>query len=105
MRLEAELQESVQWFLRHECSQRELATFYERLEAVRTEPIRNSEGPASLPKKSKYTLRFFRFFRFSGNLAVFEFDAAKKRIRVVECRKSLPRKRRATQSPGDAEPL
>ncbi len=101
MRLEAELHEDALWFLRHECGQQELTTFYEGLDAVRTEPIRNSEGPGSLSKKNKYALRFFRF---AGNLALFEFDPARKRIRVVECRKSLPKRRRATRSRGDADP-
>ena len=88
MRIKVELHPEVVWFIRHCCNDDEVDAFYEQLERVRSEPIENSE-PMAEPSLSPYMLRFFRFRR---NLALFEYDPAKRRIRVLECRRIPPRR-------------
>ncbi|MEE9295414.1 MAG: hypothetical protein V3W34_10695 [Phycisphaerae bacterium] len=96
MPIKVELHPDVEWFLRHRCNENEVDAFYERLEAIRTAPIQNSEALVD-PKISQYVLRGFRF---GVNIAAFEYDAAMNRIRVLVCRTSLPRKR-GKQNRGD----
>lgn len=81
-----ELHPDVVWFIKHRCNRDEVDAFYRQLEALRREPIRNSEAIAE-PRLSRYMLRFFRF---TTSLAVFHYDAAKDRIRVLECRRVKP---------------
>ena len=71
-------------------SEDERDSFVARVEQVRAEPIKRSEGLHD-PAISKYMLRFFRFGSNDRWLAVFAFDAHKNRIRVIECRLSRPR--------------
>lgn len=97
MRIKVELHPDVVWFVRHRCTKREVEEFYERLEALRAEPIRHSEMAVDLRLK-RYALRLFRF---GVNVAVFEYNAAKNRIRVLECRTANPIRKR---DGGDAEP-
>lgn len=89
MRSKVELHSDVVWFVRHRCTEREKGKFYAVLEAVRNEPIANSEAIID-PRIRPHVLRSFRF---GTNIAVFEWDPAKNRIRVLECRKSRPRQR------------
>jgi len=86
MHIKVELHPDVAWFVRHRCTQREVDEFYRLLEALRAEPIRHSEMVVE-PRLRRYALRLFRF---GVNLAVFEYNAAKNRIRVLECRKAKP---------------
>ncbi len=87
MRIKVELHTDAVWYIRHRCNREEAGSFYEGLEKVRLDPIANSQVIAD-PKVSRYMLRFFRF---RGNIAVFEYDIARDHIRVLECRKPLPR--------------
>jgi hypothetical protein len=87
MRLKVELSSDVVWFVRHRCNAEEQDAFYQGLEAVRSDPIEQSEATAD-PRVSQYILRFFRF---GANLALFEFDPGRDQIRVLECRKLPPR--------------
>jgi len=98
MRIKVELHKDVVWYIRHRCNREEAESFYERLEKVRLEPITNSQA-ISDPKVGRYMLRFFRFLR---NIAVFEYDIARDHIRVLECRKPLPKhgqRQRADEGP------
>ncbi len=88
MRFKVELHAEVVWFIRHCCNKEEVDAFYEQLERLRAQPIENSE-PMADPDLSRYMLRFFRFRR---NLALFEYDPGKDRIRVLECRRIPPRR-------------
>jgi len=83
MRATVDLHKAVRSFLRHECTREEQRAFYERLEVVRGDPLGESE-PNFDPRLSRYMLRSFRF---GSNLAVFEWDAHRLRVRVVACRK------------------
>ena len=86
MRVKMELHTDVVWFLRQRCTDDERDEFYRQLEMLRAGPIGNSE-PIPVPKLREYMLRFFRF---AGSIAIFEFDAAKNRVRVLECRRARP---------------
>ena len=83
MRFKVELHRDVVWDIRHRWSDDEVKAFYEQLDRVRADPIENSEAIAD-PKLSRYMLRFFRF---AGNLAIFEFDPGRERVRILECRR------------------
>ncbi len=96
MRIKVELHAEVVWFIRHRCNDSEVDAFYEQLEKLRSEPIENSE-PMADPDLSAYMLRFFRF---RLNLALFEYDPARNRIRVLECRR-IPPKRGPKRNTGD----
>ena len=96
MRIKVELHPEVVWFIRHRCNEDEVSAFYEELERLREEPIANSEAVAD-PRLSRYMLRFFRFRQ---NLTIFELNPAKNRIRVLECRKSPPRRTRRQKPNG-----
>ena len=99
MYFKVELHRDVVWFLRHECTDAGREAFSERLKELRSDPIGTSEALAD-PQMSRYMLRFFRF---GGNLAIFEFDRARERIRVRQCRK-LCRKRKAPEEPREQGP-
>ena len=62
-------------------------SFYERLRAVRDDPLKNSELYVD-PAASRYCLRCFRFGRGVEKIAIFEYDLARSRIRVIQCRLS-----------------
>jgi len=96
MRIKVELHPEVVWFIRHRCNEGEVSGFYERLERLREEPIENSEAVTD-PRLSRYMLRFFRFRQ---NLAIFELNPAKNRIRVLECRRTPPRRARSQKPNG-----
>ena len=83
----------VVWLIRRHCTDQEVDAFYDGLEKLQREPIENSEATRD-PRLSRYMLRFFRFGR---NIAVFEYDPGKNRIRVLQCRKlrAKPRQRGA----------
>lgn len=89
MRIKVELHPDVVWFIRHRCHEPEVDAFYQALERIRSQPIGASEGTSDR-RLSRYRLRFVWF---GANIAVFKYDAAKDRIRVLECRKLAPRGR------------
>lgn len=89
MLFKVELHPDVTWYIRHRCRRSVQDDFYRQLQAIRSEPINNSEAIDD-PRLSRYLLRFFRF---AGDLAIFELDLARSRIRVLECR-ALPHKRK-----------
>ena len=88
MILSLELHPDVAYFIEHRCNQEEQTEFFRQLGLIRTEPIRHSEATMA-PGLSRYVLRFFRF---GDNIAIFEFDAGRARVRVLECRRSLSRR-------------
>jgi len=88
MRCKVELHGDIVWYLRTYCNAQERQAFYEQLAAVQQEPIRNSEF-IFVPEMKPYMLRSFRF---GLNKAVFEFDPAENRVRVLECRKLKPKR-------------
>jgi hypothetical protein len=90
MRVKVELHPGVVWFLRRRCSDAEVDAFREALERVRQAPLTNSE-PTFEPQHGRYMARFFRF---AGNIALFQLDRARERIRVLECRRTRPRPER-----------
>lgn len=93
MRFKVELDRDVADFLRTKCVRGEVDWFYRQLERVCRDPIKNSEAIQCLGL-SRYILRFFRF---AGCAAIFEFDAARGRIKVLTCRRltsNLPTERK-----------
>jgi hypothetical protein len=91
MRLMAELHPAVNWFVRRRCTDAERKAFYAELDRLRSDPVTLIDGTEAYsdPERSRYMLRIFRFGPY---LAILEFNAAKDRIRVVEC--ELPRKKK-----------
>lgn len=83
MPIEVEVETGVFRFLARNCTPKERAEFYDLVHALEVEPIKNSD-PCYEPKLSPYMLRFFRF---GANKAIFELDAFKNRIRVLECQR------------------
>ena len=79
MRVKVELHSRVDLFVRKSCTKVEQNEFYRMLEALRTNPISESEAMAD-PLLSRYMLRFFRF---GPNLAIFEWDAGCNRMGVT----------------------
>lgn len=98
MLLKIELHRDVIRFIRHDCSEQERTAFYRMVNKLREEPIRHSEHMSD-PRMSRYMLRFSRF---GANFAVFQYDLARKRIRIVTCHKAPPR-RSPVPKPNDAE--
>ena len=96
MRTKVELHREVVGYLRHCCNNEERQEFYRRLEKVREDPIENSQETAD-PEVSPYILRFFEFGR---NIAIFEYNPAKDRIIVRQCRKLRPRPKHRGKPPG-----
>lgn len=96
MYLKVELHGSVVRFLRQECTDAEREAFSARLKELRSDPIGHSEALAD-PRMSRYMLRFFRF---GGNLAIFEFDRAHERIKVRQCRKPRRKRKRPEEPTG-----
>jgi len=94
MRYKVELHPDVVWFVRKRCTPEEQAAFYSQLEAIRLEPIKNSEATSD-PSLSRYMLRFFRF---GTNIAIFQFDPGRDRIRVRECRRIQQKPRRGQEA-------
>lgn len=93
MPLRVDLHPDVVWFVRNRCNGLEQAAFAQATARVRAEPLRFSESLAD-PAISRFMLRFYRF----GNcLAVFEYDPARNRMRVLQCRRVRPPKRPAPQ--------
>lgn len=90
MRATVELHPEVVSFLKRRCTYAERTAFYLKLEEVRQQPIENSE-PTRDEKLSRFMLRFFRF---AGIMAVFKFDPARNRLRVYQCRRITPGRRR-----------
>jgi hypothetical protein len=95
VRYKVDLSPDVVWFVRHQCNCEEQDAFFRALEIVRTQPVAWSEA-ASDAEVSPYMLRFFRF---AANIALFEFDPGRSRIRVLECRRS----RKPRPARGDTE--
>jgi hypothetical protein len=101
MPIEVEYSRDVFRFLEKHCTPEERAEFYVRVDAVKAEPIKNSD-PCIEPELSRYMLRFFRF---GLNKAIFKLDAFRNRIRVVECRRiSLSSRHPRPRMPGDPSP-
>lgn len=92
MRIKVELHPDVAWFIRRHCADEERRAFFEQLDNVRASPLDTIEHSEAIiePELSRYVLRRFEF---RGNVAVFEFNAAKDRIRVLECRRIRPQRR------------
>jgi hypothetical protein len=84
MRIKVELHPAVVKFIRRDCNERERDAFYEMLERLRQEPIKNSEFIYD-PRLSRHALRFARFGMY---MAIFQYDIAKQKIRVRICRKA-----------------
>ncbi len=84
MRLKVELHPRVSWFLGRRCTDAERKAFYAELERLRSDAVTLIYGTEAYsdPERSRYMLRFFRFGPY---LAILDFNAAKDRIRVVEC--------------------
>ena len=100
MRIKVELHKNVVRYIRHECTEEEQGAFFGELERLRSDPvtlIENSEAIAD-PELARYMLRFFRF---GENIAIFEYDIGKNRIRVLECRKPRPRQVRKQEANDD----
>jgi hypothetical protein len=93
MAIKVELASRVWSYLRDRFTTAERDAFVERLGEIRREPIKKSE-PSREPSLSKYLLRFFRFGSGDRWMAVFEYDIARDRIRVLECRLLRPRRQR-----------
>jgi hypothetical protein len=89
MLIKVDLHPNVVWFVRHQCNNEEQSAFFRELEETRKQPIARSEVTSD-PKLGQYMLRFFRF---AHCLAVFEYDVAKEKIKVLECRRVRPPKR------------
>ena len=101
MPIRVELDSGASRFLRKCCTPEEQDEFYDRLRAVESEPIKNSEVCRE-PDLSPYILRFFRF---GMNKAIFELDAFRNKIRVMECRRLKPSSRHLRPPmPGDPSP-
>ena len=98
MRIKVELHPDVVWFIRHRCTADEADAFYERLEAIRTAPIGKSDHITVAGLRAHE----LRFFRFGTIIAVFEYDPARNRIRVLQCRKQRPLRR--PRPPDEDEP-
>ena len=79
-----ELRKDVVRFIRHYCTDKEVDAFYKAIRQISEDPIGRSEATYK-PRLSRYMLHFFRF---AENIAVFDLNIAKKRIRVLSCRKT-----------------
>ena len=90
MRNKVELHPDVVRFVRHECNEAERGAFYRELDKVGQDPIENSEHFAD-PNLSRFMLRCCRFARI---MAVFKYYPAKDLVRVLECRRIRPERRR-----------
>ena len=97
MPAKVELHRDVAAFVRYWCSREEQDEFRGRLLAIGDKPISNS-APYADPDLSRYMLRCFRFGRGIEKIAIFAYEATESRIRVLECRLAMPRRRR--NSPG-----
>ena len=98
MRIKVE--QGVDWYVRKRCTPEEQDEFYKQLQAIESEPIKNSEACVE-PDLSPYVCRFFRF---GTNKAIFELDAFKSQIRVLECRKLKPSPHRRPGPPPPSGP-
>ena len=88
MRYKVDMHPDVDWFVRHRCSEEERRAFYEVLERLRSEPLKNSRLLID-PQVSRYALRCFRF---GTNLAVFKLDPGRNRIWILKCETLKPRR-------------
>ncbi len=91
MRIKVELHKTAERFVWRECNAEVRETFFAELDRVRDEPIKNSTVIV-VPERSRYVLRAFLF---AGCIAIFRYDIAKGRIRVIECRKQGRKKNRS----------
>jgi hypothetical protein len=93
-----ELHRRVRWFVGYGCTPAEQDAFFAQLKQVVADPIRHSEHQSD-PRLSRYMLRMLRF---GGCLAIFEYNTAAERIRVLECRRvrSGPPEREGEERPG-----
>jgi hypothetical protein len=80
MRLKVELSDDVAAYLKR-LSNVERSEFVEGLEAIRREPIKNSER-AYRPDISRYMLRRFDF---GSHRAVFELDFGRNKVTIYAC--------------------
>jgi hypothetical protein len=98
MPIRVEVEADALRFVRKRCTPEEQDEFYSRLRSVESEPIKNSEACRD-PELSPYMLRCFRF---GMNKAVFELDAFRNKIRVLECKRLKPPSRHPkSRMPGD----
>ncbi len=88
MRIKVELHKEVIRYLRRECDDEERRAFYYELRRVEEDAIGNSEA-ISDPTLSRYILRFFRF---EGNIAIFQTNRARDRLKVERCQRSTRQK-------------
>ncbi len=91
MRIKVELHQAVWNCLQDRLTPAERESFSARLEDVRRAPIRNSEASHD-PRRGPYMLRFFRFGAAERWIAIIEYDIARARIKVLECRLLRPRR-------------
>lgn len=87
MAIRVELHPCVPRYLKECCNRADQDAFYECLARLRVDVSANSE-PTYDPELSRYSLRFFRFGR---HIAIFAYNIARDRVRVVECRRIKPR--------------
>ena len=99
MLIKVELHQDVVRFVRLDCNEQERSAFYEMLDRLRREPIKHSEHTSD-PRMSRYMLRFSRF---GTNIAIFQYNLAEKRIRIVTCHKAPPRRSPEAKPMGDVD--
>jgi len=89
MRIKVELHRDVVWYLKRRCNEKERAEFSAVQERIRSDPITLIDETDAIfePRLSTHMLRLFRF---GNNVAVFRFDPARSKIKILECYPSLP---------------
>ena len=99
MLVKVELHPDVVWDLQNRFTAEEVDEFYQKLHSLRERPIENSE-PLLDRDVSPFMLRRFAFGKGIEKVAVFKYDIAKNRIRVIKCRLSKPPRRRNGKAKG-----
>ena len=101
MPVKVELYADVAAFVRYRCTKDEADEFFARLHRIRDRPIANSEAYSD-PHLSRYVLRCFRFGRGVEKIAIFAYEPAEDRIRVLKCRLARPRRLRDRGDNGES---
>jgi hypothetical protein len=97
MPIRVEVEAGALRFVQNRCTPEEQSEFYSRLRAVESEPIKNSD----VCRDSELSPYVLRYFRFGMNKAVFELDAFRNKIRVLECKRLKPPRYPRPLLPGD----
>ena len=101
MPVKVEMHADVVLFVRHRCTPEETDEFFRKLHKVRERPLASSEAHAD-PHLSRYVLRCFRFGRGVEKIAIFAYEPAEDRIRVLKCRLARPRRLRDRGDNGES---